>query len=50
MNAAALRRIEEGRYGICDAAGAAIGAQVLPTNPASPLCPGCARDDPYQPA
>jgi DnaK suppressor protein len=39
---AALRRIEEGRYGICDACGTAIGAQVLLANPAAALCPGCA--------
>ncbi len=39
---AALRRIDEGRYGICDACGAAIGAQVLLANPASPLCAPCA--------
>ena len=39
---AALRRIDEGRYGICDDCGAAIGAQVLLANPATPLCSGCA--------
>ncbi|HUM12125.1 MAG TPA: hypothetical protein VLT82_14365 [Myxococcaceae bacterium] len=39
---AALRRIDEGRYGICDACGGAIGAQVLLGNPASPLCAPCA--------
>ena len=38
---AALRRIDEGRYGICDACGAAIGAQVLLGNPASPVCSSC---------
>ena len=38
---AALRRIDEGRYGICDACGAAIGAQVLLTNPAQALCSNC---------
>jgi RNA polymerase-binding transcription factor DksA len=43
---AALRRIDEGRYGICDGCGAAIGAQVLLANPASPLCAECqARPD-----
>jgi len=43
---AALRRIDEGRYGICDECGAAIGAQVLLENPASPLCTACvARRD-----
>jgi len=46
---AALRRIEEGRYGICDACGAAIGAQVLLANPASALCPGCTPGDPHRP-
>ncbi len=39
---AALRRIDEGRYGICDQCGAAIGAQVLLTNPAQSHCSGCA--------
>jgi RNA polymerase-binding transcription factor DksA len=38
---AALRRIDEGRYGICDVCGAAIGAQVLLGNPASAVCAGC---------
>ena len=38
---AALRRIDEGRYGICDACGAAIGAQVLLGNPASAVCASC---------
>ena len=38
---AALRRIDEGRYGICDACGSAIGAQVLLTNPAQALCSPC---------
>ena len=35
---AALRRIDEGRYGVCDDCGEPIGAQVLLVNPASPLC------------
>jgi len=39
---AALRRIEEGSYGICDECGAAIGAQMLLVNPASPFCSSCA--------
>ena len=47
---AALRRIDEGRYGICDTCGAAIGAQVLLAQPASALCSECVRDDPYDPA
>jgi RNA polymerase-binding transcription factor DksA len=38
---AALRRIDEGRYGVCDACGEPIGAQVLLANPASPLCSEC---------
>ena len=42
---AALRRIDEGRYGICDACGGAIGAQVLLAHPASPLCSGCGPQD-----
>ena len=43
---AALRRIDEGRYGICDVCGSAIGAQVLLTHPDSPVCSGCERDAP----
>ncbi|HET6984689.1 MAG TPA: hypothetical protein VFI53_21270, partial [Myxococcaceae bacterium] len=39
---AALRRIDDGSYGICDACGAAIGAQVLLGNPASTECSACA--------
>ena len=39
---AALRRIDDGSYGVCDACGSAIGAQVLLANPASPLCSACA--------
>jgi RNA polymerase-binding transcription factor DksA len=39
---AALRRIDAGSYGICDVCGAAIGAQVLLSNPAQTLCSGCA--------
>ena len=42
---AALRRIDEGRYGVCDGCGEAIGAQVLLANPASPLCAGCAEKE-----
>ena len=40
---AALRRIDEGRYGICDACGSAIGAQVLLANPAQALCSPCTQ-------
>ena len=47
---AALRRIDEGRYGICDVCGAAIGAQVLLANPASPLCSACVRGGPHHAA
>lgn len=48
---AALRRIDEGRYGICDACGAAIGAQVLLVNPAQALCTACAATrDGHHPA
>jgi len=43
---AALRRIDEGRYGICDACGAAIGAQVLLAEPACALCSACMQADP----
>jgi RNA polymerase-binding transcription factor DksA len=41
---AALRRIDEGRYGICDRCGSAIGAQVLLGNPASSVCLACDGD------
>lgn len=43
---AALRRIDEGRYGICDVCGQAIGAQVLLVLPDSPVCSACGGDDP----
>ena len=43
---AALRRIDEGRYGICDVCGQAIGAQVLLVHPDSPVCSACRPDDP----
>jgi RNA polymerase-binding transcription factor DksA len=42
---AALRRIDEGRYGICDECAGAIGAQVLLVNPASPLCSSCGSQE-----
>ena len=42
---AALRRIDEGRYGVCDECGEPIGAQVLLANPASPLCSACVAKD-----
>jgi DnaK suppressor protein len=42
---AALRRMDEGRYGVCDECGEPIGAQVLLANPASPLCSGCAAEE-----
>ncbi|RPH71588.1 MAG: hypothetical protein EHM78_06630 [Myxococcaceae bacterium] len=42
---AALRRIDEGRYGVCDECGEPIGAQVLLANPASPVCSGCAAKE-----
>jgi RNA polymerase-binding transcription factor DksA len=41
---AALRRIDDGRYGICDRCGEAIGAQVLLGNPASSVCLACDGD------
>ncbi len=48
---AALRRIDEGRYGICDECGSPIGAQALLTNPAQALCSGCASArDGHRPA
>jgi len=42
---AALRRIDEGSYGICDVCGSAIGAQVLLAHPDSAICSACARED-----
>jgi DnaK suppressor protein len=39
---AALRRIDDGRYGVCDACGAAIASQMLIADPARPLCSSCA--------
>jgi RNA polymerase-binding transcription factor DksA len=41
---AALRRIDEGSYGICDVCGSPIGAQMLLTNPAQTLCTRCLAD------
>ena len=38
---AALRRIDEGRYGICDECGSPIGAQVMLENPAATFCSTC---------
>ena len=47
---AALRRIDEGRYGVCDECGEPIGAQVLLANPACPLCSACAAKERHTPA
>jgi len=38
---AALRRIEEGHYGICEQCGGAIGAQVLLITPTLAMCQAC---------
>jgi RNA polymerase-binding transcription factor DksA len=46
---AALRRIDDGCYGICDVCGAPIGAQVLLASPESPLCSACMRPDDRRP-
>ena len=43
---AALRRIDEGSYGICDVCGGAIGAQVLLARPDSAVCSACGREEP----
>ncbi len=47
---AALRRIDEGRYGICDQCGSAIGAQVILENPAATLCGSCLATHGHQSA
>jgi len=39
---AALRRLEEGRYGVCDRCGQAVGAERLAARPAATTCIGCA--------
>ena len=38
---AALRRMDDGRYGICERCLQTIGAQTLLTEPASSLCAEC---------
>ncbi len=39
---AALRRLAEGRYGVCERCGQPIGAERLAARPAAPTCIGCA--------
>jgi DnaK suppressor protein len=39
---AALRRLEEGRYGVCDRCGQPIGAERLAARPAATTCIRCA--------
>ena len=39
---AALRRLAEGRYGVCDRCGRPIGAERLAARPAALTCIGCA--------
>jgi RNA polymerase-binding transcription factor len=39
---AALRKLDEGRYGLCDRCGLPIGAQRLAARPASLTCVRCA--------
>jgi RNA polymerase-binding transcription factor DksA len=40
---AALRKVESGRYGICDICGGPIGAERLAARPAALTCIRCAR-------
>jgi RNA polymerase-binding transcription factor DksA len=40
---AALRKVESGRYGICDICGSPIGAERLAARPAALICIRCAR-------
>ena len=40
---AALRKVESGRYGICDICGNPIGAERLAARPAALVCVRCAR-------
>lgn len=39
----ALRKVESGRYGICDICGSPIGAERLAARPAALICIRCAR-------
>jgi DnaK suppressor protein len=39
---AALRKLDEGGYGVCDGCGQPIGAARLAARPATPLCLRCA--------
>jgi len=39
---AALRRLAEGRYGVCDRCGRPVGAERLAARPAALTCIGCA--------
>jgi RNA polymerase-binding transcription factor DksA len=38
----ALRRLDEGRYGVCDRCGQPIGAERLAARPAAVTCVRCA--------
>src|SRR6476660_2304083 len=40
----ALRRLDEGRYGVCDRCGQPIGAERLAARPAAVTCVRCAGD------
>lgn len=39
---AALSRLDEGRYGVCERCGLAVGAERLAARPAAPTCVRCA--------
>jgi len=40
---AAMRRLQDGRYGQCESCGQPIGAARLAARPTTPTCVGCAR-------
>jgi len=42
---AALRRLDEGRYGVCERCGQPIGAERLAARPAASTCVRCAGTD-----
>jgi RNA polymerase-binding protein DksA len=46
---AALRKLDEGRYGFCDRCGLPIGAQRLAARPAALTCIRCADRRPHRP-
>ena len=45
----ALERLDEGKYGRCNACGESIGEERLLEGPTTALCPQCASDDSWRP-